>query len=302
MATYNGGAYIKEQVESILRQVGVDVFLYYSDDGSNDDTLEILRRYENLSETRMIQLVPIRRGGNASRNFLRMLIEAELSEYDYVAFSDQDDVWDSHKLSRGITALVSSGCAGYSSAVTAFWPSGAVKTLVQNPKIRKGDFLFEGAGQGCTFILPYKSVAQLVPIVKQNWESLGAIHYHDWLIYGICRAAGLSWHFDSHSTMRYRQHGGNDTGARGSISALKKRLVLAFNGWYSDQILQIASICATAFPSAIAPSQYLMLSSFRSKHSILGSSRLALFVFYNGRRRFSDRMVLVAMALTGRLK
>lgn len=46
MSTYNGAKYINEQLDSILVQKGVEVNLLIRDDGSSDDTMKILRKYE----------------------------------------------------------------------------------------------------------------------------------------------------------------------------------------------------------------------------------------------------------------
>lgn len=52
MATYNGGKYIREQVDSILNQEfkenpNVELELVVSDDGSTDDTIQILEAYHD---------------------------------------------------------------------------------------------------------------------------------------------------------------------------------------------------------------------------------------------------------------
>lgn len=47
MATYNGGKYIKEQLDSILCQLSPEDEVIISDDGSIDDTLEIVRAYNS---------------------------------------------------------------------------------------------------------------------------------------------------------------------------------------------------------------------------------------------------------------
>ena len=46
MSTYNGEIYLREQIDSILKQKGVKVKLLIRDDGSNDGTVQILREYE----------------------------------------------------------------------------------------------------------------------------------------------------------------------------------------------------------------------------------------------------------------
>lgn len=46
MSSYNGDSYIRRQIDSILNQKGCSVCLHVRDDGSTDDTVEILREYE----------------------------------------------------------------------------------------------------------------------------------------------------------------------------------------------------------------------------------------------------------------
>lgn len=45
LSTYNGEAYLKEQLDSILNQKNVAVKLFVRDDGSSDGTVDILRAY-----------------------------------------------------------------------------------------------------------------------------------------------------------------------------------------------------------------------------------------------------------------
>lgn len=93
MSTYNGEKYLKEQIDSILSQEGVDVRLYIRDDGSSDRTTDILASYQEHKN------VKIEKGNNLgfAKSFLTALDECD--EADYYAFSDQDDVWEKDKLS-----------------------------------------------------------------------------------------------------------------------------------------------------------------------------------------------------------
>lgn len=53
MSTYNGEAYLTEQVESILKQADVNVKLLVRDDGSTDNTLRILNKYADRRKIRL---------------------------------------------------------------------------------------------------------------------------------------------------------------------------------------------------------------------------------------------------------
>ncbi len=86
MATYNGGRWVREQLASILRQLGPGDEVVVSDDGSTDDTVEVVRSFAD-PRVRVLS-------GNAFRspvlNFENALRHAR---GDLVTLSDQDDVW-----------------------------------------------------------------------------------------------------------------------------------------------------------------------------------------------------------------
>jgi glycosyltransferase involved in cell wall biosynthesis len=85
MATWNGEAYIVQQLESILSQLGPFDELIVSDDGSTDKTLEILESYSEK-----IRVVAVSRVGGVVKNFERALSSAK---NPIIILSDQDDVW-----------------------------------------------------------------------------------------------------------------------------------------------------------------------------------------------------------------
>lgn len=99
MSTYNGDRFLERQISSIFAQHNVDVYCYVRDDGSTDATCKILNRLKlKFKEKLMLDF-----GENLGwrRSFLEALSHAP--EADYYAFSDQDDVWDVHKLEKCIS-------------------------------------------------------------------------------------------------------------------------------------------------------------------------------------------------------
>lgn len=94
MSTYNGAAYIAEQLNSIIAQSVQDWELVVRDDGSTDGTQEILREYEQKDIRIRVVEDTERRG--AMRGFEWLLEQYGVGEY--VAFADQDDVWLPDKL------------------------------------------------------------------------------------------------------------------------------------------------------------------------------------------------------------
>lgn len=297
LATFNGGKYVRQQVESIAEQRDVYVELSISDDGSTDNTvselLDELKRWNGLSVT-----VAIRKLGSASGNFFRLLLDADVHNFDFIALSDQDDIWDSHKLSRAASEISKSNAAGYSAAVTAQWDDGSSTFLSQCSQITEADYLFEGAGQGCTFVLRADLVEKLQSLLRNRISELPKIHYHDWLIYATCRSLGLRWSFDSYSCMAYRQHSSNDTGARSNIAGIAKRLRAIRSGWYAEQVVAIADHCAyIAGKDSVAAN---LISKIIAAHSSFWSRlSLMVFVFKSSRRRLADRLVLCLSVLFG---
>ena len=101
MATYNGEKYLKEQIESILKQTYKDWKLYISDDGSTDSTLEIIHRYIDNNPNKIILLNSDRIGG-AKNNFIYLYQNCPKAEL--YMFSDQDDIWLPDKMAKMVDA------------------------------------------------------------------------------------------------------------------------------------------------------------------------------------------------------
>ncbi len=94
VVTYNGETYIREQIDSILKNIGLGDELVVSDDGSLDTTREILKSYQNrmpesvLWKDRVKALLPnVEAGLRACRG-------------DYIFLADQDDVWMPDKVEK----------------------------------------------------------------------------------------------------------------------------------------------------------------------------------------------------------
>lgn len=296
MATYNAGHWLAEQLNSILSQDGVDVHVLIGDDCSKDGTRQLIR-FNWEGNSRVVLKEWETPSGSAGANFRRLYRHADASNYDFVALADQDDVWLPKKLITAVQALTRHHAAGYSCSVESFWPDGREKVVKQCGIVRNADFLFEGAGQGCTFVFTQALFVKLQQFCHQRAEMADAMHYHDWLVYLLARVSGATWYFDERPYMRYRQHGGNEIGSRGNVSAIKKRLELIENGWYRNQV--DAALRIVAHVSSMPDSLVGFDRIFRSPPSVKRRIYVAWFLFVHGRRRMSDRGVLAMTALLG---
>ncbi len=99
LATYNGAAFIGEQLRSLVEQTAGPIDLIISDDGSTDGTIDAVD--QAVGEWPLLLNGP-RKGFH--ENFRHLILHAPLDD-DFYAFCDQDDVWQKEKLAAAIAAL-----------------------------------------------------------------------------------------------------------------------------------------------------------------------------------------------------
>lgn len=241
LAAYNGVAYIKEQINSINFQVNVDVHIFVSVDESCDGTEACLAEWA-LSESRLTLLSFGDVFGGAAPNFYRLLRDVDLNGFDYLSLADQDDIWHPEKLWRAHCLMTEQGALGYSSNVTAFWPSGKTQLVNKAQPQRSLDFMFEAAGPGCTYVLERRLALSLQQMVREADASLLRVGYHDWLIYAFSRSNNHAWVIDDWSSMQYRQHANNQIGVNAGWRSYWRRVRKMLSGHGFEQSLLIADL------------------------------------------------------------
>jgi rhamnosyltransferase len=237
LAAYNGESWISEQIESILQQIDVNVKLYISVDLSTDNTYDMVVSYANKHNE--ISVLPYgQRFGAAAPNFYHLVVSVPVQKYDYIAFSDQDDIWLSSKIESAINVLQSTCSSGYSGNVTAFWKDGKKKIIKKAFPEAKYDYYFQSPGPGCSFVLTKELACDFSNYLKTHPNLLPCIDWHDWLIYAYARSHNYKWIIDNHSYMLYRQHCNNQLGANSGITALKNRIKSIASGYGIKQTIQ----------------------------------------------------------------
>lgn len=297
MTTFNSEKWIEDQLNSILNQHDVSIYLSIFDDGSTDKTISILERYSQRNDNIRVELneLPFR---NPGKNFINAVCLNKSEDYDYFAFSDHDDIWKLDKIKSAIDKLVDEHAEGYSCSVTPFTNSKLYKDSKQCSSKRKLDFIFEGAGQGCTFVLSNKLYNNVRKFFINNKEEIAPFYYHDWLVYIFARNMNMKWFFDERSFIYYRQHAHNNIGSKFSLSSIMKRYELIINGWYKSQICT-----ALKLSNRIASNEVLHRFTilFNSKKSIQRKLRMATYIFQYGRRKIIERIILVFFVLSGHI-
>jgi len=104
LCTYNGARFLAEQLDSLESQTHQNWVVFASDDGSSDQTLEILRQYQAKWPAGKLT---IRSGPQKGfcQNFLSLACDLQIKA-DYDAFCDQDDVWLPAKLEVALSNII----------------------------------------------------------------------------------------------------------------------------------------------------------------------------------------------------
>lgn len=281
LASYNGAPWIAEQIDSVLCQRGVDVRLFVSDDGSSDDTRDIVDRIAAHDARVSCSTHPAPQGF-AAANFFHMLCTLDLAGFDYIAFADQDDIWLPGKLAQQAEQLVLHGADGTSSDVIAFWPDGRTSYLRKSQPQRCYDYIFETPGPGCSMLFTPRVATRLRELLVDAASPARAVGFHDWLVYAVTRASGWQWYIADRPTLMYRQHAGNEVGINRGAAAALRRLHRYLSGAYARQcraLLGVARACAQrrgADLPDLSPLALLLHSRRRGLHRLLIS---AMFPF-----------------------
>lgn len=296
MSTYNGGYHIKEQIESILSQLGKEDCLLIRDDGSTDDTTTIIRTWNDSR----IQFIPGNNIGFA-HSFFWLLYHAD-EQYEVYMLSDQDDVWLPKKINRAKKKLLST-VEPHLFCTRLRLVNEKLQDLGLSPKYKKPasftNAVCENIATGCTIALNNAAIK----LIRKN--SLSAlikhrVHYHDWWLYlNISYFGHVTW--DAQPEILYRQHQHNLVGMSPGwkrywliwkainteswvrILVLQLRAFLDLNGSRLDAIDRewIASLCqGNAWQITLS----LIKDSRLQRQQPLGKLLFRLLVAYDGAR------------------
>jgi glycosyltransferase involved in cell wall biosynthesis len=224
LSTYNGEKYVEEQMNSLLKQTYPNVEILIRDDGSTDQTLQILEKYDVLHQN---VIVMKKKNTGVVKSFFNLIAESS-SEADYFAFCDQDDIWKSDKVSRVIEKLES-----IPSHIPAMYCSQAelvdetLRTIGEMPEPTRGpsfsSALVQNIATGCTVVFN-KAARQLL---LRKLPDPDVIIMHDWWVYLVVSAFGTVI-YDKESRILYRQHSLNSVGAKADFVGKWKARIKQF--------------------------------------------------------------------------
>jgi glycosyltransferase involved in cell wall biosynthesis len=204
LGTYNGEKYLNEFLDSLVNQELVVINLIVSDDGSVDQTLKILDTYKHkFSGFRLVE--GPKKG--AALNYLSLL---QLSQCEYVAFADQDDIWHSNHLINSVNRLrfhPNTPALSYSAMLEKHennrkpertWPKS-------NQIFDLRSILVQNYARGCTIAMNKKAVE----LINSRFPKF--VSMHDWWVLQVVLVHG-NVVFSEKPELIYRVHSSNDTG------------------------------------------------------------------------------------------
>jgi glycosyltransferase involved in cell wall biosynthesis len=299
MATYNGGRYLDEQLQSIARQTYSNWTLSVSDDGSTDNTLAIVQSFA-MQVSQPVSIMQGPREGSSTSNFYHLMAIAPAGNtQDLYAFCDQDDVWHNDKLQRALlwhsqhlNQTVRLYCCRTQFVNEELRLIGLSPCINRPPSF--GNALVQNIASGNTMVFSHA--------LLMAQRSVLPVHsvWHDWTTYVVATGLGGLVYFDSAPCLLYRQHRSNLIGANNGFRAALRHVRPIIEGrykhWLNLNDLSINDI----FKNLTINSQniYLQFQMMRNSSTII--ARLKAYANSDIRRQsFMSNVLLVIYLIFG---
>ncbi len=299
LATYNGAAYLAEQLASIAAQSYTHWRVLISDDGSSDATLQIAQDFLASFPEDRGQIIQGPRAGS-TRNFLHLTRYAPPE--DWLAYCDQDDHWLPDKLERAAEYLsAQQGPAIYAARTTIC--DEELKTLAPAPAftrpLRFANALIQACLPGNT-IVANQAALQLMQQAAPSAEAAGIIS-HDWWAYQLLSGAGAAIKRDRAQVLLYRQHPENLMGRNDTTRAKAARASQLFDGTFAGW-LDANQAALEPVAHLFTPENRALLQAFAKARAQKGPLT-ALQFWRQGlyRQSRSGTCAIMAAAANGRL-
>lgn len=225
MSTFNGEKYLREQLDTIFLQKNVDVHLYIRDDGSDDETINIINEY---MVDHPIKLFLNGDSLGPGLSFMKLLFYNSFDEnIEYFAFADQDDIWLENKLDIAIKKIenktINEACLYCSNQI--IYCEGKIQDKRYNvpQKIDLISHLNRNTISGCTFVFN-KKLREIIVCPQTISKKVITNRLHDSWVILVAILSGYVI-YDENAYILYRIHENNTVGIRKqSITERIKRL------------------------------------------------------------------------------
>lgn len=220
MATYNGEKYIKEQIDSILQNMNQDDELIISDDGSKDETLNIISKY---NDNRIKVIEGPRKG--VKQNFANAIKNAK---GEYIFLSDQDDIWMENKIDLMLNSFENSKASVviHDAEVVDENLEVTIPSFFEYRKSGKGILknIYKNTYIGCCMAFKAELKEYILPVPNN-------IEMHDQWIGVLGEKNGKGSIFLKEKLIKYRRHSCNVSGMEhyGIIKMIRNRNLFIIN-------------------------------------------------------------------------
>jgi glycosyltransferase involved in cell wall biosynthesis len=245
MATYNGEKYVQEQIDSILEQTYRDFELIICDDCSTDNTLKVIQEFCS-NDVRIYVYKNEKRLGYI-KNFEKALC---LCHGDYIALSDQDDIWEPTHLeflykNIGESLLICSNAllvdTNNISLNSTMKDVIHIKYIPCDHHLIFQRLLYMNFAQGSSMLISRELLDKAVPFPFE-------IPHDYWL--AIVAASESKLVYSDFITLRYRQHTGNITDNK-KTPPLKR--------FFSKNMFNQSNVLHTVYARLILENDFMIL-------------------------------------------
>jgi glycosyltransferase involved in cell wall biosynthesis len=252
LATYNGGQYLSEFLQSLSAQQGVNVHLRVSDDGSNDDTFSILKLFQHRFQSFNLYIGP---KIGPTENFLSLIQKSNLN---IIALADQDDVWEPDHLLKAVERLrdcnerptLSFSAVlefGENKGLSGSWPK-------RFPSQNILSIISENLARGCTMVFNAKARE-----VIKRYHPKNAIMHDWWILLVVASVGKIIW--TENPEINYRIHERNHVGGTPRLGIRISRFTknIKYRNW---SVLLQAEELFKAYGTSMEEDQRNNLSKF----------------------------------------
>lgn len=276
MAVWNGADHLEEQLRSIATQFHDRWELQISDDRSSDESRAIVEAFARDGHTVSMTTGPCR---GAAANFMSLVrgLDPAKAGNNWLAFSDQDDVWMPERLRHGVTALgeIAPDHPALYCAATLITDDDLNFPRMSPPRPKPPGFrnaLVQNIASGNTILLN----AAATRLAIEAAQEVDEVVVHDWWIYQLISGAGGTVIHDDRPALYYRQHPDNQIGANDTPRAQIRRLGMLLNGVFRRwNDINIAALSASAH--RLTPENRVLLEDFAAMRRASLPMRLLRF-------------------------
>lgn len=277
LAAYNGEHYLNDQLDSIVKQTYPEWKLIIRDDGSSDQSIDIIERYAQKYPHKITFLKDGDSNLGVTRNFERLM---EYSTAPYIMFCDQDDIWMSDKIEKSLLKIQAmeerygssaplliytdlAVCDEYGNNIAdSFWKYQGADPLIP---LNHAQALVQNNATGNTMIFNHSLIEHALPFPSDALM-------HDWWVALTALYLGKIDYINV-QTILYRQHDQNVSGIKGKNIFPMIRKLPRYCHTLEKNIQQAKSFLER-FQHRLHPKQIHTLQAFTSLFQINRFQRL----------------------------